>query len=521
LTLDASAEPDATSIENATPPATPGVERTSILRNVVWNWGGMGVELCAGLVIAPYLVSRLGDATYGLWIFIGSLTGYFGLLDLGVRGSVGRHVALYRAQRNVAALNATLSSGTAVLGAMACVVLLAAGAIGVWLPHLAAASASEARTVLALSAAGLAAALVLNLFDATLWGYQRFDLLNKIDIVGVIFRVGATVAVVESGFGIVGLATVMLALTLLTGLVKAFTTFRVAPELRLAQRFVQRAMIRTLFGYASWNFARSMGRMARTTVGPLAIGTLLGMSMLTPFSIAARLVAYEALVIVAATGVLVPVSTALHAEASQRRQRKLLLEGGKHCFGLAVFFTVLFLLLGQPLLGLWMGVRFESAWQLLAILAMGEFLPVSQQMTEAVLFGTARHQILAVLSGIECVLVLALAWILMPTWQLTGACLALALPAAFCRGLVPLVFSCRCLKVSLGEYIRRAVLPPLAVGLLPTVCLWLLVRTWPADTWMKLTACTAVFAMIFGLLWSRVFEDGWVPSKLRDLLAQR
>src|SRR5258708_1195669 len=97
--------------------------RPSVVRNVAWNWGGMAAELLAGLVVAPYLVYRLGDSPYGLWIFIGSLTGYFGLLDLGVRGSVGRHLALYRAQRDANALNATLNSAVAVLTGMALLVL--------------------------------------------------------------------------------------------------------------------------------------------------------------------------------------------------------------------------------------------------------------------------------------------------------------------------------------------------------------------------------------------------------------
>lgn len=50
----------------------------------VWNIAGMAVGILAGFVVAPFLVRRLGETSYGLWIPIGSLTGYFGLLDLGV-----------------------------------------------------------------------------------------------------------------------------------------------------------------------------------------------------------------------------------------------------------------------------------------------------------------------------------------------------------------------------------------------------------------------------------------------------
>ena len=67
--------------------------RHLVARNIVWNWAGMIFEMVAGFLLAPYLVRRLGVTTYGLWIVIGAFTGYFALLDLGLRGSVGRQLA--------------------------------------------------------------------------------------------------------------------------------------------------------------------------------------------------------------------------------------------------------------------------------------------------------------------------------------------------------------------------------------------------------------------------------------------
>src|SRR5262249_49556845 len=73
--------------------------RRAVVRNAVWNCSGLIISMLVGFFIAPFLIHRLGDSTYGLWIIIGSLTSYFGVLDLGVRGSVGRNVALFR-ERN-------------------------------------------------------------------------------------------------------------------------------------------------------------------------------------------------------------------------------------------------------------------------------------------------------------------------------------------------------------------------------------------------------------------------------------
>src|ERR1700730_15716486 len=98
--------------------------RRSVARNVIWNWAGMVVGLAVGVVVMPFLIHRLGQESYGLWILIGSLTNYFRLLDLGVRGSVGRYVAFYKAKHDRDGVNRTLSTATVILAGVAILALV-------------------------------------------------------------------------------------------------------------------------------------------------------------------------------------------------------------------------------------------------------------------------------------------------------------------------------------------------------------------------------------------------------------
>src|ERR1700693_5009746 len=98
--------------------------RRVVARNVVWNWAGMAVNILAGLVVMPFLVLQLGRTSYGLWILIGSLTNYFGLLDLGVRGSVGRYVAFYKTKDDRDGVNRTLSTAGVILAGVAILALV-------------------------------------------------------------------------------------------------------------------------------------------------------------------------------------------------------------------------------------------------------------------------------------------------------------------------------------------------------------------------------------------------------------
>src|SRR5271165_6938182 len=71
-----------------------------IVQNVLSNWAALAVSTLVGLFLAPFVVHRLGNIAYGVWILVTSLTAYMNLLDLGLRGAVTRFVSKGKAQGN-------------------------------------------------------------------------------------------------------------------------------------------------------------------------------------------------------------------------------------------------------------------------------------------------------------------------------------------------------------------------------------------------------------------------------------
>jgi len=59
------------------------------------NWSALVVNLVVMFFLSPFVVHTLGKMEYGIWSLLTVLTGYMGIMDLGVRASTGRHVILY------------------------------------------------------------------------------------------------------------------------------------------------------------------------------------------------------------------------------------------------------------------------------------------------------------------------------------------------------------------------------------------------------------------------------------------
>lgn len=474
--------------------------RHIVARNIFWNWTGMVVDLAAGFIVAPYLVRQLGVTGYGLWIVIGSLSGYFSLVDLGLRGSVGRHLALERAKEDWAGVNRTFSSAMAIFFVMALATLLATTiAVGVFdrVFDVPADQLANARLALFLVGVGLALSFPLQAFDGYLWAAQRFDLLNWVDIPTTLVRVGLTFALVRDRFDIVELAVITLVTGAGSGAAKAILSFRLDSQLELSKRHIQGAAGRGLLKFGWWNFVITVASLTKTQLSPVLIGSFLGIAIVTPFSIARRLLDYAQKVIWTATGVLIPVATGFHALSQRDQEQRLLVEGGKYSAAVAVFFAAYFTFAGKALISLWMGPQFAYVSTLLIILTAGTFVQMTQSVTGTIVLAAARHRAIAWLSIIETACSVALIVMVSRQYGLIGVCFALAIPQIIFTGIGTLIYGCRYTGVSTSHYLVKAIVPAVAAGIVPGVLLGWLVSWHPPASWPVLIAYSAVYGITY------------------------
>jgi len=68
-------------------------------RNALGIYAVYGVSIISGLVVTPILLGAIGTESFGIWAFIGAVTIYLSVLDLGVGPSVVRFAAEARGRR--------------------------------------------------------------------------------------------------------------------------------------------------------------------------------------------------------------------------------------------------------------------------------------------------------------------------------------------------------------------------------------------------------------------------------------
>ena len=121
-------------------------QMVTVARNVATRYLAIIVEVAIGLVLLPLNLAYLGQAQYGLWMLVGSVTIHFSLLDLGYAGALVKFMAQYRAHRNARALNEIASTLFFVFAGIGLLAYAAAAGIAFNLEHLFRITPAQAET---------------------------------------------------------------------------------------------------------------------------------------------------------------------------------------------------------------------------------------------------------------------------------------------------------------------------------------------------------------------------------------
>src|SRR5215831_8359599 len=303
--------------------------KKQILKNVGSGWFSLGVNVLVGIFLSPFILHHLGEDAFGLWILIFSVTGYYGLFDLGIRSSIVRYVAKYSATGEHEELNRLINTAMFSYGAIG-VVSMAITLVAVYYVNsifrIPPEFVTTARWLLFMVGASVSLGFPLGVFSGVLEGIQHFYLLYVINITSTILRAVLIVVALERGGGLLTVAFVTVSLPLLNQVVNAVSAFRKL-HIRLGSRYVNRASLKTIASYSGTTFVIIIAGRLRFKTDALVIGTFVSAAAITYFTIGSRLVDYASEVVTSLAQIFVPMTSQSQAQGDLDGLRKIFVAG--------------------------------------------------------------------------------------------------------------------------------------------------------------------------------------------------
>jgi O-antigen/teichoic acid export membrane protein len=487
-----------------TDPTTGQRIQQRILLNTASNTVAKILALGTGFLLTPFILGHIGPTDYGLWVLIGSVLGYGTLLDLGIAGALIKYIAQYVAEgrrEDVGKLIATALRLYAGLGAVALTACLAlAPLFPSWFAVPGEKRATAVQLVVVMGI-GLAVSIPAVVPSAILRGLQRYDLGSLVSSLGTLLFVAAAVAVLLAGGGVVSLAGVSVATTILAQILALWLIRRTAPWMRLGWAGGERSLMRVLGSFSIWLFVEDMMWRVQTRTDEIVIGAFLPISVITPYSIARRLGEIPQLVTDQFMKVLMPVASELHAERDMARLRSLFVAGSRVTLAVVVPLAAVVILLARPLLTVWVGPEYADAAILVALLGLATLIDTSTWPAGAVLQGIGRYRAIALLSVVAAAANLGLSLLLVRPLGVLGVAVGTLVPTAVVRLALVFPYALRVMRVSAAEAVREIFLPALLPAIPAIAVLWVLGRVVPQARLLTLVLSALVGVGVYGAVY--------------------
>lgn len=426
------------------------------------------VSLLSGIILLPIVASQVGSGSYGVWLFLISITTYVGYGDLGVTSAIVHFGARARGGDGKHTLSQLLSAGLVwSLVSMAVVIplylWLAWGYTGAHLDELS--DPDRSRVALVALGATVAFMAVVRPFYGALISAGLMVWTQRITFLTLVFRVAGTLVAVYTVGTITAVAIVETVATIMPGIFVMFLVLK-----RVARVRFTRGMWPTLtlmLGYSTKSLTMGLSESVVLQGGTLIVGVVLGPASVTHFNLAYRVYNGVRQLI---DWVLEPFRSTLSRIAVRSRGDHLRMAGTLSFAALTIVVagTAVWVLGSQFLVGHWVGDHMPAAdiAAVASILLAGMVVETLHSPWVMAADTVGRPGAFLLPQILWAVLFVPLGLFLGGSWGIIGVAVAMALPLVVLEPLY-LMIARKATGLRLRVWWRRSLVPVIVLTALP------------------------------------------------------
>ncbi len=487
-------------IPDVDPPPTPTgsaeatLRRTGgalVARNVGLNFISQFWFAALAIATTPYIVRNLGVDSYGLYVIVSVVVGYFSFLDLGLGAALVKYISEYDAAGDTRAVERIVRTGSGVYLVLG---VLGAGVIAVvssvLVEHVLTLGESEesvARVAFYLAALGFLVNLPAQTFSVVPAALQRFDVVVIRTIGFGTASIGGTIIVLALGYGLLAVLVVNLVITVMTAASFYLKSRTLVPGVSFMPR-ISRFELRLLLRFGALRAVQRISTRIVFQLDRFVVGAFAPIAAVSYYAVPLAL-SQQVTGVVSNVGTAVfPAASALTGQRDQRRVEELYLRTMKLAALIALPIASLMFFYAHEIMRYWLSPEFEAnSSSVLMILAVANLLFAATTVPAVTLDATGRIKISTLFGLAAAVVNLILVFTLVPTIGFQGAAWAVLGNAAIMVPMLLYYVHSRVLEVGLRELFARSLAKPLLAAAV----------LWPAMIWVRQFATN--LALVAGL----------------------
>lgn len=412
------------------------------------------VQMGVSFFLTPFIIHSLGERLYGFWTLVGLFIGYYGLLDMGLSGAVGRFLAKAIGERKNKEINKIYNTALRLFLVIGGMVLFITVIVAIVSPCFIQNQQDNAlfRNVILVLGVNTAISFPIRVYIGILHSQMEFHLVSMVEFSSMVLRTLLIVFALSLGYKLFALACIsFLTSTIVNGLYIFFALNKL-PSIRLKRQGFSRDTAKVLFSHSFFSFISGIADLLIYRIDALVIGFYISLSSVTHYEIASMLVFYYNQILGKIMGVLPSFYSRMQGEKNGEATQKGLYFGIKIAVTVASFIGFGFIFWGAPFIELWVGANFLDAYPCLVVLTLTMFIHQCQVPAIALLFGTSQHKSYAIMNIVEGGANLVLSLVLVRFYGIFGVALGTCIPMFISRVFVFPYLFCKITKNCYSYY---------------------------------------------------------------------
>lgn len=472
-------------------------------------------------ILTPIILRKIGTGGYGTWAVFVAISSMTSMADLGMVGTLSKHVAEHYARKDFEALDKLLSTGLAIflLLALGLAALLGLGSSLV--PGIlfrgSPLQGAELVVLLRYYLIVVSANILTLLFSSVTSGMQRLDLTNWISTANIYCGTLVSVTLLFRGWGLHGLVCGQVCSSILALTMYIVTFRRLLPQVVISTRHVELGEAKRMFHFSLRLYLTQAAVAVHNQFEKFLLALFAGVAAAGWYDIASDVALKIRALISLVLGPVLPAASELDALNDTERLKDLYFRTQKYLAFLGVPVVCYVAAISKSFVELWIGPKLLFLGFPLAILLAINFYNLVTGPGFLILAGRGnlRPGMQSAMLGLTLNVVLSFG--LIYRFGFAGAVLGTAISLVTASTYFLYLFHLDT-KYSVARLFREAYLKPMIISIVLAVVLVVVVRT-RVPSWTELVALGIGFGVLYvaTLLFSRFF-DGYDWSKFESLI---
>ena len=348
-------------------------EKNQVVGGALLSYILIVLNAAYGLLITPYILSKLGTVEYGMYKTVASLSSSLMILDLGLGGSGTRYIAKYKSanrEKDIPNLIATLFlEATLVLLLVGIVCAGVYSQIGnIYKATFTLEQLKYAKNLFFVLSVNMLLCIIENVVNGIVTGYNDFLFGNGIKLVRLICRILLVFIVLQFYPNSMGLVLINLILTIVFLTIEIYWAF-VKHKTRVRFEYWDVALFSESFKYTLLIFSTSIVNQVNGNLDNIVIGAVVSTAAVAVYSMGLTIFGMFQQLSTAISGVLLPsIIGILEERDGLKKVQKTIINTGRVQFCLLGAALAGFAVLGKKFIYLWLGDGFQDVYYITLIL---------------------------------------------------------------------------------------------------------------------------------------------------------